>query len=172
MDLSKISNISSENKPYVMLLVGPPLVGKDFFVKKFKKEIDDNIEVISRDQIILDLYGSDDYDEAYVSVSHRKVESVLKQKLKNASDAGLNVIINMTNLSLKRRRKSLSYFDDNYIKVAIVFSIPDEEELQRRNSKRLETENKSRVTLNLVKNMILEYQPITEEEKFNNIINI
>jgi predicted AAA+ superfamily ATPase len=41
MDLSRLKNISS---PYVLILVGPPLSGKTYFVKEFISKIKEEIE--------------------------------------------------------------------------------------------------------------------------------
>ena len=57
------------NKPFVILLVGPPLSGKSFYIKEYLKNIDSNVRVISRDELVMEVYGSDDYNTAFKAIS-------------------------------------------------------------------------------------------------------
>ena len=133
MNLNKFIFLKS---PYILILVGPPLVGKSFFCKKFIKEIDPNIIIISRDQIVLDVYGSDNYDESFGNVDQKRVNSILEKTILDAADNKEDVIIDMTNLTSKRRRHTLSHFSDEYTKIAVLFPPVEWDELKRRNERR------------------------------------
>jgi predicted kinase len=162
IDLKKLK------EPYVILLIGPPLSGKTTFIRNTFK--DESFELISRDQIVMDVYGSDDYNEAFNRVDQKEVDKVLVNTMISVSKSKKNAIIDMTNLSSKRRRYNLSFFDD-YYKMAVIFPILDESEYERRNSKRTLEERKT-IPMHVIKNMISSYQPIKHDEGFDRVISI
>lgn len=156
-------------QPWVMTLIGPPMSGKDTWIKQNFNPGD--IVMISRDQILLDVYGSDNYDEAFKNVDQKEVDRVLISTIQKASKERKNVIINMTNMTRKRRIHNLDFFGDEYYKVAVIFPILDETEYERRNLKRKEEENKW-IPPHVLKNMISSYQTVTKEEGFDKIISL
>lgn len=162
-------NIKHLKEPYVLVLIGPPLSGKDHFIRQ--NFSDKDVVMISRDQILLDVYGSDNYDEAFKNVDQKKVDVELANQLRQASVDKKNVIINMTNMTSKRRSHNLSYFSDDYLKVAVIFPILEWDEYRRRNLKRQQEEKKS-IPEQVIKNMISSYQPIREEEGFDKVISL
>ena len=168
MDLSKFKNLK---QPYVLILVGPPLVGKSYFCNKFVEEIDADIILISRDEIVMDVYGSDNYTEAFQNVNQKKVDIVLTKSLVDAGESGKNVIIDMTHMSSKRRKGNLDYFGDEYYKVGVIFPLLSDEEFIKRNTKRVEDENKN-IPMSIVKRMISQYQPIRSSEGFDKSISL
>lgn len=168
MDLSKFKNLKS---PYILILVGPPLSGKGWFCNLFKQNINPDITIISRDQIVLDSYDGDNYNDAFNSVNQKKVDIILHQKMVDANKHGRNTIIDMTHMGSKRRRNNLSYFDDEYYKLAVIFPILSEEEYQKRNTKRIGDENKN-ISMKIVNNMISQYQSIREEEGFDKVVSL
>lgn len=153
-----------------MILIGPPMSGKDFWIKE---NFDLNqVVMISRDEIVLDVYGSNDYDEAFKNVDQKEVDKILISKIESASEFRKNVIINMTNMTRKRRIQNLSYFDNTYYKIAVIFPILDESEYERRNLKRKSEENKY-IPPQVMKNMISSYQTVDKKiEGFDKIISI
>lgn len=162
-------NIKHLKEPYVLVLIGPPLSGKDHFIRQ--NFSDKDVVMISRDQILLDVYGSDNYDEAFKNVDQKKVDVELANQLRQASVDKKNVIINMTNMTSKRRSHNLSYFSNDYLKVAVIFPILEWDEYRRRNLKRQQEEKKS-IPEQVIKNMISSYQPIREEEGFDKVISL
>ena len=152
------------NKPKVILLVGHPLVGKSTWVRKNYP----NTKVISRDDIVLEVHGSDDYNMAFDYVDQKEVDKILTQRLIESGLQSDDIIIDMTHMSSKRRRKNLLKFP-NHNKVAVVFSHLDEDEITRRNQYRLITEKKS-IPTSVVKNMIDSYQEVSKDEGFDEII--
>ena len=151
-------------KSNIILLIGHPLCGKSTYIKKNYP----TTRVISRDEIILDIYGGDDYNLAFSEVNQKQVDSELRRKLQESSQLNEDVIIDMTNITVKRRRKTLQYFN-NYTKIAIVFPHLNEDEIIRRNQFRLITEKKS-IPFGVIKNMILTYEKPTYDEGFDDII--
>lgn len=168
MNLNKFKNIQS---PYVLILIGPPMSGKGFFCKKFISEIDENVTVINRDEVVMDVYGSRDYNKSYDNVNHAEVDKVVKKKMLDANAEKKNVIIDMTHMSSKRRRTNLEYFSNDYNKIGVIFPILSDEEYIRRNNIRIKEENKN-ISMGIVKNMISNYQTIKENEGFHKIISL
>lgn len=162
-------NIKHLKEPWVLTLIGPPMSGKDTWIRQNFNL--DEIVMISRDQILLDVYGSDNYDEAFKNVNQKEVDRVLVSTFINASKDKKNVIINMTNMTRKRRISNLDYFGDEYFKVAVIFPILDESEYERRNLKRKEEENKW-IPPHVLKSMISSYQSVTKEEGFDKIVSL
>jgi predicted kinase len=163
-------NLDKIEKPYVIILIGPPLVGKSTWIKN-NFASDEEVEVISRDEIVMNEYGSMDYDEAFRNVDQKQVNKILEYKLIDANLHRRNVVVDMTNMTSKRRRHTLSYFDQDYTKVAIIFPILEIEELMIRNKKRKEIENKS-IPEQVVRNMIASYQPVRSDEGFDRVTSI
>jgi predicted kinase len=157
--------------PFVIIMVGPPLVGKTTAIKSWLSKYDGEINVISRDAIVLEQYGSDDYSAAFNSVNQKEVDRVLISRIETANAKGQNVIIDMTNLTSKRRGYNLSFFDDEYYKVAIVFPMLTTQEFKARNEKRT-IEEKKFIPDHVIRNMIDSFQPIKDKEGFNKIISL
>lgn len=158
-------------QPFVLVLIGPPLSGKTTWIRKnfLEKEID--VTIISRDDIVMELAETDDYSVAFDIVNQKEVDETLQRRLRLSAEDGKNVIIDMTNMTSKRRQHNLQYFDDDYTKIAIIFPILDWEEYQKRNLKRKEEENKW-IPEHVIRRMIKSYQSIREEENFNRVLSL
>jgi predicted kinase len=153
------------NKPKVILLIGHPLVGKSHWLRNNYP----NAKVISRDDILLEVAGHNDYNLAFDDVDKKQVDKILTQRLIQAGLQSDDVIIDMTHMSRKRRIKNLMKFP-NHTKVGIVFPhLTDDDEIIRRNQIRLYTEKKS-IPPSVIKDMIKNYQEPNKEEGFDEII--
>lgn len=160
-------NLKHIKEPFVIILVGPPLSGKTTWIKNNFP----TTEVISRDELVMEVYGSRNYTEAFNKVDQKEVDRRLDAKLKESNTEKKNVIVDMTHMASKRRKQNLDYFSDDYYKLAVIFPILSDEEYERRNKKRIEEENKD-LPMRIVKSMISSYQPIREEEGFNKVISL
>ena len=160
-------NLKYLKEPFVIILIGPPLSGKTTWIR----ENFPTTEVISRDEIVMEVYGSRNYTEAFKNVDQKEVDKVLTQRFLDANVAKKNVIVDMTHMASKRRKQNLNYFTDDYYKLAVIFPILSEDEYERRNQKRIEEENKN-LPMAIVKSMISSYQPITPDEGFNKVISL
>jgi predicted kinase len=160
-------NLKHLKEPFVIILIGPPLSGKSTWIR----ENFPTTEIISRDETVMEVYGSRNYTEAFNNVDQKEVDKVLTQKFLDANVSKKNVIVDMTHMASKRRKQNLNYFTDDYYKLAVIFPILSDEEYERRNQKRIEEENKD-LPMRIVKSMISSYQPITPDEKFNKIISL
>lgn len=168
MSLSR--EVSKLPSPYVIILVGPPLSGKTTEINKILIDNPD-IEVISRDSIVVDLHGENDYNTAFKSVNQKEVDRILTSKFVSCSKSGKNVIVDMTNMTSKRRKSNLSFFGDEYYKVCVIFPILSDDEFTKRNEKRTREEKKT-IPTHVIKSMISSYQTISKEEGFNKIISL
>jgi len=156
-------------KSKVILLVGPPLSGKDTYLR-----IQDysDFTMISRDDILMSLHDTDDYSEAFHKVDQKEVDKLLNQKIQDCIDGKKNVIINMTNLTKRGRNRHLSKFpNSDYEKIAIVFPKLDITEYINRNLKRKNEENKF-IPLNVIQSMIDNWEDVTSDEGFDQIIKL
>lgn len=160
-------NLKNLKKPFVVILIGPPLSGKSTWIRNNFPDV----EVISRDETLMEVYGSRNYTEAFNNVDQRRVDAVLESKFKNANDEKKSVIVDMTHMGSKRRKMNLNYFTDDYYKIGVIFPILSDEEYQRRNEKRKKEENKD-IPFNVIKRMISQYQPIREDEGFDKVISL
>lgn len=168
MDTRKLKHILNTcEQPYILILVGPPLSGKDTVLKELKLDA----VIISRDQILLDVHGSDDYNLAFKSVNQKVVDENLRKSLIDAGNSTENVIVNMTHMTRKRRIQNLSYFP-NHNKIAVIFPILTEDEYKFRNLKRGSEENKT-IPTHVLKNMISSYQTVDKNlEGFDKVISL
>jgi predicted kinase len=148
----------------VYVLIGPPLSGKSTFKKKHFP----NAFNICRDDIILSLALNVSYEEAFKIVNQKEVDTILKSKLESASNFQ-EVVIDMTNMTSKRRKYNLSFFP-NHKKVAILFNFPTDDEYFLRNQKRIKEENKS-ISYGVFKNILDSFTPIKENENFDKIFS-
>jgi len=151
--------------PFVIILIGPVLSGKSTWIKNNYP----NVDVISRDEIVMEVAGTRDYNKAFDTVDHKVVDKVLVERLTEVNTTKTSTIVDMTNMTVKRRRKTLQYFDDTFYKVAVVFPILSDEEYQRRNIYRNINENKW-ISPVVITSMIDSYQEPTTDEGFNDII--
>jgi predicted kinase len=160
-------SIKNLKEPFVIILIGPPLSGKSTWIR----ENFPTTEVISRDEIVMEVYGSRNYTEAFKSVDQKEVDKVLNQRFLDANKEKKNVIVDMTHMASKRRKQNLNYFTDDYYKLGVIFPILTDDEYVKRNQKRIEEENKD-LPMGIVKSMISSYQPITSDEGFNKVISL
>lgn len=154
-------------EPYLILLIGPTLSGKSTWIKNNYP----NTDVISRDEILMDIAGTRDYNKAFEIVDQKLVDKVLVERLLDANFNKTSSIIDMTNMTIRRRAQTLRYFNDNFYKIAVVFPILSDEEYQMRNINRNAKENKW-IPPSVIKSMIDSYQYPTLEEGFDNIISL
>lgn len=156
-------------KSKVILLVGPPLSGKDTYLRS--QDYSD-FTMISRDDILMSLHDTDDYSEAFSQVDQKEVDRLLNQKIQDCIDGKKNVIINMTNLTKRGRNRHLSKFpNSDYEKIAIVFPKLDITEYINRNLKRKNEENKF-IHLNVIQSMIDNWEDVTSDEGFDSIVKL
>ena len=148
-----------------MMLIGPTLSGKSTYIRNNYP----NVQVISRDEIVMEVFGSRDYNLAFKEVDQKEVDRVLATRIKEANDLKTSVIIDMTNMTVKRRMATLRNFDKDFSRIAVVFPILSDEEYSKRNIGRNAKENKW-IPPFVIKSMIDSYQEPTLDEGYDRII--
>jgi predicted kinase len=151
--------------PFVILLSGIPMSGKSTWVRE---NYPDTL-TISRDELVMEVAGTRDYNLAFKTVDQKAVDKLLVKRITDAATQKVDVIIDMTNVSTKVRAKNLSYFSDDYYKVAVVLPILDSAEYKRRNEFRSVNENKF-IPPFVIKSMMDSFVVPTETEGFDKII--
>jgi len=144
-----------------IVLIGLPGSGKSTYAKDFLKNLSEDEKgmwkIISRDDILM-MYGKHKFGEElnYSQIWQRLNEEdqaiITKSyymSLHNAVDAGINLIIDKTNLNAKTRRKEMKKiktprFPKNakmgyYHFEAVVFDVEHEELIKRLKKRELET---------------------------------
>lgn len=152
------------NRPFVILLVGVPLSGKSTWIRNNHP----TTRIVSRDELVMEVYGSDDYNTAFKEVNQKDVDRLLDLRLKEVNSNKENVIVDMTNMVVSRRVKTLRYFSDDYYKEVIVFPVLDSDEYKRRNNERNVNENKW-IPPFVISSMLNSYQEPTLDEGFDKI---
>lgn len=153
--------------PFVIILSGVPLSGKSTWVEKNYP----GVMVISRDNILMEISNTKDYNKAYKESDSDLVDKILNERIFLASKSGDNVIIDMVHASKKSRRRSLTNFSKKYYKIGVSFPFLSKDEYIRRNNLRKEKENKF-IPDDVLQNMIESFVNISYEEDFNEIIEI
>lgn len=152
------------NRPFVILLVGVPLSGKSTWIRNNHP----TTRIVSRDELVMELYGSDDYNTAFKEVNQKDVDRLLDLRFKEVNTNKENVIVDMTNMVVNRRVKTLRYFSDDYYKEVIVFPVLDSDEYKRRNNERNVNENKW-IPPFVISSMLNSYEEPTLDEGFDKI---
>jgi len=70
-------------EPFVMMLIGPTLSGKSTYIRSNYP----SAEVISRDEIVMEVFGSRDYNSAFKEVDQKEVDRRLADRLAAAGSA-------------------------------------------------------------------------------------
>jgi predicted kinase len=114
-----------ERLPSVTVLVGPPSSGKTTWVEQFIEKNPDYV-VISRDSILLEYgkthFGLESYTDIWDKLDNDDQSSIDKQLMNlfnKAQRDRKNIIIDMTNMSRKSRRKWIQH--THYEHKAVVF---------------------------------------------------
>ncbi len=151
------------NKLFV--LVGIPASGKSTWVKN--QVWAKNCVVVSTDEFVED-YAKEcgqTYSEVFEDYMPTAVR-LMTEKVIRAREAGKDIIWDQTSCTVETRAKKIRMLPD-YYKIAVVFKIPDMEELMIRLSSR----PGKNIPWEVVSDMSnkLKSQPPTEEEGFDEI---
>jgi len=112
---NKMDGIKSK---VVTVMVGLPCSGKSFMVEE---NTDKSYHIVSRDTILTQIYPADTYEQSWKLANQKVVDKALHAELIAAAKSGKDVVIDMTHMSRKSRRRTLSNFPKkDYTRVAHV----------------------------------------------------
>lgn len=162
-------DLSTLKEPFTITLVGIPLVGKSTFINSLYGA---EFEIISSDSIMLEMHGSEDYEEAFRSVPSEKLDAEISKRIIGLAKEKKNVIFDITNTVKKRRMRNLGqYSKKTYTNVAVIFPTPSDDILLERNLYREKMFNKV-ISSDVLMSFALNYQPVSYDEGFHIIINL
>lgn len=163
-EFAKMKETSKE----VHIMCGLPASGKSTWVDDFTKN-KNLVQVISRDETIQDLKPDLPYDVAWKEVDQKKVDRLLQQRFNYNKTKDFKhidyYVVDMTHMSKKSRKRSLSHFGSEYKKICHVF-LTDLPTIHLRNSKR---EGKV-IGKDVYEKMMRSFYPPTYAEGFDEII--
>jgi len=125
--------IKGKDQKVITILIGPSNSGKSTYCES----ITDNSVRISRDDIVLELgkiQGKSNYTDCWKAVDQQEVDHKLMFNYQIALRNNEDIIVDLTNLSKKSRRKWLNDTKikrNNYWKRAIVFCAGEQDILER-----------------------------------------
>ena len=130
---------------YITLLIGVPASGKSTYLEKnLKSEI-----VISRDNTLMKYANNHqirgNYSEVWEKLSdddQKTIDKILMNEFKKAVKERKDIIVDMTNMSRKSRRKWINTVPKCYKKKAIIFAT-EYDEIYARNEKRFQETGKN-----------------------------
>jgi predicted kinase len=150
----------SENKLCIML-IGPPCSGKSTWLEEHG-DIYYDWTIISRDAIIESEVKGENYGDKFKNADQKEIDKKLNEKIKGAIKDGSDIIVDMTMMNRKSRRKILSGLPKDYSKRALVF-YTGYEELLKRNANRTSFEGKH-IPIPVINRMISNYHPPMYDE--------
>lgn len=144
-------NVVPDTDKTVTIMVGLPASGKSTYVEQNAPE---GSFIVSRDTIVEALGDGITYEERWNSVDQKEVDRVLQHVFSKAKRESNNVFIDMTHLSAKSRRRSLSIFGKEWKKNCVVM-LPSLTKLEQNSTTRKNTTGKfvgNDVVLQMMKN--------------------
>jgi putative nucleotidyltransferase with HDIG domain len=160
-EIEQKSDVQKTKK--VTLMVGLPYSGKSTEVDSLlPREYPWDHFIVSRDKII-GTYPGNNYNEKWSNAIQKDVDKQLQHD-SNAAKEFSNVIVDMTHMSLKSRRKTLSHFGKDWQKDCIVL-LPTLAEIERRKSSRPDKV----IDNSVLDAMMSSFRPPCSGEGFDNI---
>jgi len=153
----------ANSKPKLYMLVGVPGSGKSTWVKN--QEWAKDCAIVSTDMWVnmeAERVGKT-YSEIFDEYMPKAVQ-LMASHVELACDMGRDIIWDQTSTTIATRAKKFRMLPEYYA-IAVVFRIPEPEELQ----KRLASRPGKVIPLEVLDDMIAKWQEPTEEEGFNEI---
>lgn len=124
MDSNELQPREYENT--ITLLVGAPCSGKSYWIERLSKRMNVNVawdtRILSRDDLVYEMGKCETYDECWKNVDHKKIDEVLEKRFRATVKEDKDIIVDMTNMSRKSRRRWLHGVKKSYKKKAVMFA--------------------------------------------------
>lgn len=165
----------SISRPKIYVLVGPPGVGKSYWVDR---NVDDPY-IINRDQVVDMVRGPlglkyDDMFGPRGREASKEADRIHRKNKAEAAASGKNIVVDMTNMGTSSRRNALQVIKgrlDDYEKIAVFFDYRGMEQQVRRSiDKRAEQLQDKRIRDDILQDMFKRFEMPTREEGFDDII--
>lgn len=171
MNISKKINDFAKDRPVLLVLVGIPGSGKSTWAEKLMAASDRQFVVVSSDLVIDQLAKRDGitYSESHDKYLMLAI-GIAERDFRESLAAGKNIIHDKTNVSRSRRETILQDLPNQYIKVAVVFDVPDKV-LEKRLADRAKATGKS-IPKDVVKEFFSAWQSPSKAEGFDLIIKV
>lgn len=117
--------------PKLYMLVGLPASGKSTWVEKQK--FDSKVAIVSTDKHINDYSKLENktYNEVFAEF-YNTAKKLMNAEIESAVNDQKDIVWDQTNTTKASRTLKLKQIPDNYLKIAIVIGLPQEEEHNRR----------------------------------------
>lgn len=127
-----------ETKGEALILVGPPNSGKSTWARKHATDY----KIVSRDAVILKQAKTENYNDAWIKVDQKDVDSAYDMERKLIIKTESKIVFDLTHMTPKSRQRSLNGLPKDMKRTCVVFLTPFET-LVERNQKRTKEENKT-----------------------------
>lgn len=156
------------SKPIAFILVGLPGSGKSTWSQILLNS--GQFDLISTDYFI-DRYANSigkTYTDVFVSY-YKEAEKINNDYLNQVIECNRNLIWDQTNTTVKARKSKINKLE-NYIKIAVVFTISEKVQAERIANRKAETGKD--IPANVLNSMRNGFEMPTIEEGFNQIIEV
>lgn len=166
-----VQRVEQTDKPFFFMTAGLPGSGKSTFLRKLKEAIP-TLAIASTDDFIesegvkLGL----NYSEAFKAISFGHAKTACNKIITTAVKAKQHLVLDQTNCSSKARRTKMESISPTYVKVCLVFDVPDNVLRERLDTRARET---GKVIPEFVlKNMTSSWQTPSTSEGFDFVIEV
>jgi predicted kinase len=151
--------------PRIIIPIGPPGCGKSTWVSRYLMATPDRETVILSSDEYIDRHSAENgitYDKSYEMMDLGAVEKDLAARMRVAIAERKDIINDRTNLRTKVRNRWLSQVPKHYVRIALVFNVP-EPTIRERVKARAQATGKN-IPYSVITDMLTSYQPPSLEE--------
>lgn len=160
-----------DGKPIFFMTAGLPGSGKSTLIRGLHTAYPELVIASTDDFIEAEgLKLGMNYSEAFKAISFTCAKAACEQNIKSGLSAKLDIVLDQTNCSSKSRKSKLSSIPQSYLKVCLVFDIPDKLLWERLEARK--EESGKNIPIFVVKNMMSAWNEPTKNDGFDYIINI
>lgn len=112
--------------------------------------------------------------------ANEKINNLLKDRMRNATQAEGDIVVDMTNMTANARKQALKFLEGNehdYEKIAVVFDFKGAEDVIKRMSRKRSNEIKAAggsktIPDHVLDRMMNSFQEISPEENFDKVVSV